>query len=73
MKKRYYLALTLFWVRRHLVQRLSCFDLPSTVIVAAWMFGLNRRLVWRLEWETFSPNMGVFPHISHFKIGTPLI
>ena len=67
-----YLDLILFWVRMHLVQRLSCFGLPSTMIVAGCILGMNRRLVCCLEWLTFSPNIGVFPHMSHFKIVTPL-
>jgi hypothetical protein len=61
-------ALTLFWVRMHLVQRFRCLVFPSTTIVAGWTLGVKRRLVCRLEWLTFSPNMGVFPQISHFKI-----
>jgi hypothetical protein len=41
----YDLDLTLFCVRRHLVQRFNCLGLPSIMIVAAWILGLKRRLV----------------------------
>jgi hypothetical protein len=66
-----YLALILFWVRIHLVQRWTFFDLPSTTTVAAWTLGSKRRLVCCLEWLTFSPNIGDFPQISHFKVYSP--
>jgi len=71
MKKESYLAFILFWVRMHLVQRFICFDLPSKVIVTGWMLGVKRRLVCCLEWLTFSPNIGVLPQISHFKLKSP--
>lgn len=70
--KKYYPGLTLFWFRKHLVQSFTCFDLPSTTMVAGCTLGLKRRLVWRFEWLTFEPNIGVFPQISHFKIYSPL-
>jgi hypothetical protein len=71
MRNRIYFAWFLFWVRMHLVHRLSCFFLPSTKMVALWTFGSKLRLVWCLEWLTFSPKIGVFPQISHFKVNTP--
>jgi len=73
--KPYPLLAVLFWVRRHLVQRLSCVCFPSTVIVTGWILGNQRRLVWRLEWLTLWPNCGDLPHKSHFIADevTPLL
>jgi hypothetical protein len=37
-------------------------------MVVVLRFGSQRRLVWRLEWETLFPNCGPFPHNSHFNV-----
>ena len=59
--------MTLFWLRKHLVQMVNRFLLPFVTIVVVWRLGSQRRLVWRLEWDTLCPNCGPFPHNSHFN------
>jgi hypothetical protein len=56
------------------VQTLTRCSLPSIVSLAEWIFGRNRRLVWRLEWLTLLPETGPLPHTSHrrAKFRTPL-
>src|SRR5687767_4312886 len=38
---------------------------PFTMARTRWMFGFQRRLVWRCEWLTFEPKEGCLPHTSH--------
>jgi hypothetical protein len=47
--------------------------LPSIMILFFFTFGLNQRLVWRMEWLTLLPVRGRFPVIAHtLLINTPL-
>jgi hypothetical protein len=36
---------------------------PPTKMVVFWMFGIQRRFVFRLEWLTLWPNVTPFPQI----------
>lgn len=48
------------------VQTFTRFVAPLTDARIRWMFGFQRRLVRRWEWETDMPHDGPLPHISHF-------
>ena len=50
--------------RRHPVHTFRRFGAPLTSARTRWMFGFQRRLVRRWEWETFIPNDGFLPQIS---------
>jgi hypothetical protein len=49
----------------HEVQTLRRFGLPSTIVRTRWMFGFQRRLVRRCEWEMLLPKLGLLPQTSH--------
>ena len=51
--------------RMHEVQTFRCVGVPFTSARTRWMFGSQRRLVRRWEWDTFIPKAGCFPQISH--------
>ncbi len=53
-------------VRRHRVQIVMRFLLPLVTMEVVLMLGDHCRLVWRFEWDTLLPNIGPFPHNSHF-------
>jgi hypothetical protein len=53
-------------VRTQRVQTLTRKVTPSSVKRRLWTFGLNERLVRRLEKLTLCPNVVVFPQTSHF-------
>ena len=55
-------------VLRHLVQILTRFGAPFTVIVSLWVLGRKRVLVRRLEWLTLFPDIPTLPQTSHFMI-----
>ena len=50
--------------RRHPVHTFRRFGAPFTSARTRWMFGFQRRLVRRCEWETFMPNDGFLPQMS---------
>ena len=58
-------ALVTLPARMHEVQTWSRFGEPSTRARTDWMFGFQRRLVRRCECETFIPNIGFLPQMSH--------
>ncbi len=49
----------------HEVHTFRCVGVPFTSARTLWMFGSQRRFVRRWEWDTFIPNPGCFPQISH--------
>jgi DAK2 domain fusion protein YloV len=51
--------------RMHEVQTWRWVGAPFTSVRTRWMFGSQRRLVRRCEWETFIPKLGLLPQISH--------
>src|SRR5580704_10790501 len=58
----------------HEVQTCRRLGAPLTTARTRWMFGSHRRLVRRWEWETFMPNEGFLPQISHTAaIGVTLL
>src|SRR5438309_7626102 len=38
---------------------------PPAGVRTVWMFGFQRRLVRRCEWDTLWPKPGLLPHTSH--------
>jgi len=48
------------------VQIVMRFLLPLVTMEVVLMLGDHCRLVWRFEWDTLLPNIGPFPHNSHF-------
>src|SRR5579863_6441449 len=49
----------------HDVQTWRRLGAPPTIARTRWMFGFQRRLVRRCEWETLIPKPGCLPQISH--------
>lgn len=50
----------------HEVHTFSRLGVLPTNARTRWMFGFQRRLVLRCEWETLCPKLGLFPQISQF-------
>ena len=49
---------------RHEVQALTRLGDPATTARTRWMFGFQRRLVRRCEWEMLCPKLGPLPQTS---------
>ena len=58
------MARWIFPERRQRVQTLTRFTSPSTMARTRWMFGYQRRFVFKWEWATFMPLIGPLLQIS---------